>query len=107
MVILVDIGNSNIVLARHNGTITQTYRFSTDKNKSVDEYYAILKDIVYDGEMMVISSVVPELNIIFKNLAVKYLHFEPLFIGPGVKTGVRIIVDNPKEVGSDCWGTWQ
>lgn len=101
MVVLVDIGNSNIVLATYDGKINETYRYKTDSSKSIDEYYVILKDIIKDAAGMIISSVVPELNVIFKNLAIKYLNIEPMFIGPGVKTGVKIVVDNPKEVGSD------
>ena len=101
MIILVDIGNSNIVIATHNGEINQTYRYKTDTTKSIDEYYVLLKDVIKGAKGMIISSVVPELNIIFKNLAIKYLKIDPMFIGPGVKTGVSIIVDNPKEVGSD------
>ena len=101
MIILVDIGNSNIVLATHNGKINRTYRYKTDTAKSIDEYYVLLKDIIKDATGMVIASVVPELNIIFENLAIKYLNINPMFIGPGVKTGVGIIVDNPKEVGAD------
>lgn len=102
MIILIDIGNSNIVITRYDGTNFSTpYRYNTDKTKSVDEYFVLLKDIIFDAKGLIISSVVPELNIIFKNLVKKYLHTEPLFVGPGVKTGVKIIVDNPKEVGSD------
>lgn len=101
MIILVDIGNSNIVLTKYKDTFLDTYRFNTDKNKSIDEYYVLLKDVIKDAKGMAISSVVPELNIIFKNLAEKYLNIEPMFIGPGVKTGVQIMIDNPKELGSD------
>ena len=101
MIVLVDIGNSNIVLAKYDDKISQTYRYKTDASKSIDEYYVLLKDIIKDAEGMIIASVVPELNIIFKNLAIKYLNISPMFIGPGVKTGVKIIVDNPKEVGAD------
>jgi len=101
MIVLVDIGNSNIVLSMYDSKINETYRYKTDPSKSIDEYYNILKDILKNAKGIIISSVVPELNIIFKNLSVKYLNIEPMFIGPGVKTGVKIIVDNPKEVGAD------
>ncbi len=101
MIVLIDIGNSNIVLATHNGKINQTYRYKTDTAKSIDEYYVLLKDVICGATGMIISSVVPELNIIFKNLAIKYLKINPMFIGPGTKTGVQITVDNPKEVGAD------
>lgn len=102
MIILVDIGNSNIVITRYDGTSFSTpYRYNTDKTKSVDEYFVLLKDVIFDAKGIIISSVVPELNTIFKNVVKKYLNIEPIFVGPGVKTGVKIIVDNPKEVGSD------
>lgn len=102
MIILVDIGNSNIVITRYgNNEYSTPYRYNTDKTKSVDEYFVILKDIIFDAKAIVISSVVPELNIIFKNLVNKYLNMDAMFVGPGVKTGIRIITDNPKEVGSD------
>jgi len=105
MIILVDIGNSNIVLAQYDGNIKQTYRYNTDVSKSVDEYFVLLKDVIKDAKGMIISSVVPQLNIIFKNLTIKYLKISPMFIGPGVKTGVKIVVDNPKEVGADLVAT--
>ncbi len=101
MIVLVDIGNSNIVLSMYDGKINETYRYKTDPSKSIDEYYTILKDILKNAKGIIISSVVPELNVIFKNLSIKYLNVEPIFIGPGIKTGVKIIVDNPKEVGAD------
>ena len=101
MIILVDIGNSNIVLSKYDGKINQTYRYKTDSSKSIDEYYVIFKDVIKEARGMIIASVVPELNVIFKNLSIKYLNIEPMFIGPGVKTGVQIVVDNPKEVGAD------
>lgn len=101
MLIVIDIGNSNIVLSRYEGRLGPTYRFNTDKTKSVDEYYVLLKDVLNGATEIIVSSVVPELNIIIKNLALKYFNITPMFVGPGIKTGVRIIVDNPKEVGSD------
>ncbi|MCD6482461.1 MAG: type III pantothenate kinase [Candidatus Izimaplasma sp.] len=101
MIVLVDIGNSNIVIAKYDKSINQTYRYTTDTSKSIDEYYVLLKDVVKNAEGMIISSVVPELNSIFKNLALKYLNLNPMFIGPGIKTGVKIVVDNPKEIGAD------
>ncbi len=101
MIILVDIGNSNIVISQYEQEVSESYRFNTDTTKSIDEYFVLIKDIITNAEGMIISSVVPELNIIFKNLAIKYLMIDPIFVGPGVKTGVRISTDNPKEVGAD------
>jgi type III pantothenate kinase len=102
MIILADIGNSNIVITRYDGkTFSSPYRYNTDKTKSVDEYFVLLKDIIFDAKGIIISSVVPELNIIIKNLVKKYLNMEAIFVGPGVKTGIKIVTDNPKEVGTD------
>lgn len=101
MIILVDIGNSNIVVTQYLDGFKETYRFNTDKDKSNDEYYVLLQNVIKDAKGMIVSSVVPELNMIFKNLAQKYLNIEPMFVGPGVKTGVQIMIDNPKELGSD------
>ena len=102
MILLVDIGNSNVVITQYDGVkMSRPYRYNTDKTKSVDEYYVLLRHIMEDTKALVISSVVPELNVIFRNIARTYLDIEPMFIGPGVKTGVKITTDNPKEVGSD------
>lgn len=101
MIVLIDIGNSNIVITTYVDDFGVTYRYRTDKTKSVDEYYVLLKDVIKGADDAIISSVVPELNVILKNVFVKYLDLTPIFIGPGVKTGVKILVENPKEVGSD------
>ncbi len=101
MVVLIDIGNSNIVISNYTDKLGITYRYKTDITKSVDEYYVLLKDVIKGAESVIISSVVPELNVILKNVFLKYMSITPTFIGPGVKTGVKIVVENPKEVGSD------
>jgi type III pantothenate kinase len=100
MVLLIDIGNSNIVIAQYKENIGEVYRFNTVRDKSFDEYYLLLKDVIKDSKMMVISSVVPELNRVFKAMAEKF-DIETMFVGPGVKTGVQIKIDNPKELGTD------
>lgn len=100
MILLVDIGNSNIVLAQYETEIGEVFRFNTIRDKSIDEYYILLKDVLANVSSIVISSVVPELNRIFKELALK-LKKEIIFVGPGVKTGVQIKIDNPKELGTD------
>lgn len=101
MIILIDIGNTNIVISEYTDSIGKIYRFQTDKSKSSDEYYIYLKDILKSANGIIISSVVPELNNTFKEIFVKYLDIEPIFVGAGVKTGVKIIADNPKETGAD------
>lgn len=100
MILLVDIGNSNIVLAQYENEIGEINRFNTVRNKSFDEYYLLLKNVILGVKTIIVSSVVPELNSIFKALAEKH-NIEIIFVGPGVKTGVQIKIDNPKELGTD------
>ncbi|MCF7925455.1 MAG: type III pantothenate kinase [Candidatus Izimaplasma sp.] len=102
MIVLIDVGNSNIVLSQYqNNKLSETYRYTTDKSKTADEYYVILKPVIEQAKDAIISSVVPELNEIFKSLFEKYYHLTPTFVSPGIKTGVKVKVDNPKEVGAD------
>ncbi len=101
MHLYIDIGNSNIVIGKGLDTIEETYRYTTDANKSSDEYYAMLKHL-FDGVTdVIIASVVPQINAAFKTFLARYFGIAPTFIGPGVKTGVKIMTDNPKEVGAD------
>jgi type III pantothenate kinase len=99
MIYFIDIGNSNIkISAQEKGQIR---RFTTDRLKSKDEYYVIMKSVLSDVTGVAISSVVPELNPVFKSLFETYYNVQPFLVSKGVKTGLKIIVDNPKEVGSD------
>ena len=100
MVILVDIGNSNIVLAQYDNKINKIYRFNTDRDKATNEYMKLFKDILDNADEMIISSVVPELNRVFKTIC-EEKNIDVTFVGPGVKTGVKIKTDNPKELGTD------
>ena len=101
MRLFIDIGNSNIVIGKGLDTIEETYRYKTDQTKSGDEYYALLKHLFVGVDAVIIASVVPQVNTAFKTFITRYFDITPLFIGPGVKTGVKIKTDNPKEVGAD------
>ncbi len=101
MRLYIDIGNSNIVVGKGIKTIEETYRYKTDQTKSGDEYYAMLKHLFVGVDAVIIASVVPQVNTAFKTFITRYFDVQPLFIGPGVKTGVKIKTDNPKEVGAD------
>jgi len=100
MLYTLDIGNSNIELARHSDPL-ETFRFETVKSRSSDEYYQRLKDYLVDCDAVYISNVVPALTPIFDTLFKRYVSISPVFVGPGVKTGVKLPVTNPKEVGAD------
>lgn len=100
MLLTIDIGNSNIEIAVHQSPLL-TARFETDKKRSSDEYYQRLKPYLEGIDTVVISSVVPSLVPVFQTLFKQYLHVEALFVGPGVKTGIKLPTENPKEVGAD------
>lgn len=101
MRLTVDIGNSNILIGKGNDDILETYRYTTDHNKSSDEYYIMLKHLFEDVDAVIIASVVPQLNTAFKTFITRYFDLTPIFVGPGIKTGVKIRTENPKEVGAD------
>lgn len=109
MILAIDIGNTNIVV----GCIDQekTYfieRLSTVRTKTELEYAVDLKTVVdiyhikrTDIEGCIISSVVPQITNAVKLAAEKLLHKEPMVLGPGVKTGLNIMMDNPGQLGAD------
>lgn len=109
MILTLDTGNSNIKIAIYDGDRRVQYaRLATDNRKTSDEYglqiqgifqYAGLKREDVTG--VIISSVVPSLNYTLQNMCHTFFHCEPLFVGPGLKTGMAIRYDNPKEVGAD------
>ncbi|MDQ7092817.1 type III pantothenate kinase [Desulfosporosinus sp. PR] len=109
MILLFDVGNTNIVLGVYDErTLSHHWRVSTDKSRTVDEYAVVIKNlfdfsglIFQEITAVVISSVVPPVMPTLETLARKYFGVEPLVVGPGVKTGMPIIYDNPREVGAD------
>lgn len=109
MILVFDVGNSNIVLGIYTGwDLKVSWRISTDHTKTADEYATVLKSLFdLDGcrftdiKAIVISSVFPPLMPVLEELCQKYFKLEPLVVGPGVKTGLSIRYENPKEVGAD------
>lgn len=104
MLICFDIGNTNIVLGIvDNDTIKETYRFVTNANLTSDEYYqkvkGILENITIDG--VIISSVVPSLDMVFDLMIKKHYNVNPIFVGPGIKSGIKLKIENPKSLGAD------
>ncbi|HBP64907.1 MAG TPA: type III pantothenate kinase [Desulfosporosinus sp.] len=109
MILVFDVGNTNIVLGVYDERVlTHHWRVSTEKNRTVDEYAVVIKNL-FDFSLLtfkeiravVISSVVPPVMPTLETLARKYFGVEPLVVGPGIKTGMPIIYDNPREVGGD------
>lgn len=109
MILVFDVGNTNIVLGVYDERIlTHHWRVSTEKSRTTDECAVVIKNLFdFSGltfqeiGVVVISSVVPPVNQTLEALARKYFGVEPLVVGPGVKTGMPIIIDNPREVGAD------
>lgn len=109
MLLVIDVGNTNIVLGVFEGdTLTNSYRISTKTNRTSDEYTALISQMLYmDGvhvsriDDVIISSVVPEVMHSLENFVIKYLNKPPMIVGPGVKTGINIKYENPSQVGAD------
>ncbi len=109
MILVFDVGNTNIVLGVYDEkNLTHHWRMSTDKSRTADEYAVIIKNLfelnglnLSQIHAVVMSSVVPPVMPTLESLAREYFHVEPLVVGPGVKTGMPIVYDNPREVGAD------
>lgn len=109
MILVFDVGNTNIVLGVYaDRVMTHHWRVSTDKSRTMDEYAVVIRSLFdFSGlrfeeiKAVVISSVVPPVMPVLESLTRKYFGVEPLVVGPGVKTGMPIIYDNPREVGAD------
>lgn len=109
MILGLDVGNTNIVVGGiDDGKIIWRARLGSDPNKTTDEYSINLK-ILFDmnGVTMedisgaIISSVVPPVTNALKEAIEKITNMTPLVVGPGIKTGLNILMDNPSQVGSD------
>lgn len=109
MLLAADIGNTNIILGVFDdGKLKATWRLATGVHRMPDEYATLLLNL-FDRQGLaasqitdaVLSSVVPPLVGVFEEVCRRYLDVSPLVVGAGVKTGVRICMDNPREVGAD------
>lgn len=109
MLVAVDIGNTNIVLGFLDGdAIAGTYRITTKANHTSDEYGLFLTEFLRmsgfqpsDVDDVIICSVVPKVMHSFRSSIVKFLDIDPMVVGPGIKTGMNVRVDDPKSLGAD------
>lgn len=109
MLLVFDVGNTNIVLGLYDGDkMIYHWRAATNELKTADEYAASLGMMFQlDGVTfamvtdIIISSVVPPVNPTLEYLCRRYFHVEPMMVGPGMKTGLNILYDNPRELGAD------
>ena len=109
MLLVIDVGNTNIVLGVYKDTeLLDHWRISTDRQRTTDEYGVLIRELFYlndlradDINAIIISSVVPPVVPTLERMCQRYFGLSPLLIGPGVKTGMDIRYDNPREVGAD------
>jgi type III pantothenate kinase len=126
MLLVIDVGNTNTVLgvfaraeaqasgavrpddAPHYESLLANWRVATSRRSTVDEYGVLFRNLFSMAELeakeingIVISSVVPPLDPILRSVCERYFKLRPLFVEPGVKTGMPVHYDNPAEVGAD------
>ena len=109
MLLAIDIGNTNIVLGLYQGKKLVTHwRLRTEAERTADEYGVIISQLISSKgfrcnqiHSIVASCVVPPMVSVTQELATKFFELEPLMVGPGIKTGMPILYDSPKDVGAD------
>ena len=109
MLLAIDIGNTSTTLGIFEGEeLRATWHMATSIHRMADEYAALLLNLLHqqgmdtsDIKAVALCSVVPPLISTFADFSQRYFHTTPLVVGAGVKTGVRIRMDNPREVGAD------
>jgi type III pantothenate kinase len=109
MLLAIDIGNTNITLGIFQGDqLRATWRLAPDVNRLADEYGVLMVNLLEheglgkaDLDAAVMCSVVPDLEPVFEQVCRRYFDVEPLVVGTGVRTGLRILYDSPRDVGAD------
>ena len=110
MLVTIDVSNHQTVFGLYVGEhLTHHWRISTNLERTTDEHGAILSTLLHSAQIdlpvhpegVAISCSVPPLNQVMEQLAIRYFNCTPLIVGPGIKTGMPILYENPKEVGAD------
>lgn len=109
MLLAVDLGNTNVVLGLYEGeTLVQTFRVATVRSRTEDEYAVLLQQLFSLRQLSsqavtaaIIASVVPQLTDVMVSAIRQAVGREPLLVGPGLKTGMPVLYDNPPDVGAD------
>lgn len=120
MLLVIDVGNTNVVFAVFDGdTVLDQWRISTDARRTADEYGVWLTQVLEHSKIdpkaiknAVVASVVPQALFDLRQLAKRYFNCELMIVGaPGIKTGIGVKIDNPREVGADrlvnAYAAWQ
>ena len=112
MLLVIDVGNTNTVLGLFDeDQLLHDWRIRTEIDHTIDEYGVLIYNLYQSSRMkakeiksvtdIIISCVVPPMLNILEPLCIKYFNIKPMIVGPGIKTGMPIFYDNPKEVGAD------
>lgn len=109
MLLVIDVGNTNITLGVFKGEeLLGTFRMTTKLPRTSDEYGITLKELVErqgisstDIHAVIVASVVPDIMHSLGNAIIKYFNIKPIVVSAGIKTGIRINMENPRQVGSD------
>ena len=109
MLLVFDVGNTNMVIGIYKDkSLVKDWRICTDIHKTSDEYGMLIGNLLAHNNIdiksiddVIISSVVPNVMHALENFSIKYCEKKPMIVGPGIKTGLNIKYDNPKQVGAD------
>lgn len=109
MILVIDVGNTNMTLGLYKeDNITDTFRMMTKTPRTSDEYGVLIEQLLFTNgiekncvEGCIISSVVPNIMHALTGAVVRYLGIQPLIVGPGIKTGIKVTTENPREIGAD------
>lgn len=109
MLLVFDVGNTNITIGLFDEQeLVGSYRMTTKLPRTSDEFGMFFLNVlgskgiaVEKIEAAIIASVVPNINHSLNNGIKKYIHVQPIMVGPGIKTGIRIMTENPRELGAD------
>ncbi|HET7871246.1 MAG TPA: type III pantothenate kinase [Terriglobales bacterium] len=109
MLLVLDVGNTNTVLGVYDGQrLIAHWRVATVRTHTVDEYGVLFRNLFAIGKVeasdvraIIISSVVPPMDSTLREVCERYFHLKPLFVEPGIKTGMPVLYENPSEVGAD------
>lgn len=109
MLLAIDVGNTNIKMGLFSGgRLINSWRLATDRSKTGDEYGVALQALLMsaglkrgDIDGVIMSSVVPGINFTLEHMLAHYLDKTPMLVGPGIRTGLNIKLDNPRELGGD------
>ena len=109
MILVVDVGNTNITFGVYEKEkLLTTFRMTTKIPRTSDEYGIVIRELLSSNRIdveeirgSIIASVVPNVMHALENAMVRYINSKPLIMGPGIKTGIHIATENPREIGAD------